>query len=42
MQENLGHYAAAFTLDTYAHVTQAMRRDGADKLNQLLNELETG
>ena len=42
VQESLGHYAAAFTLDTYAHVTQAMRRDGADKLNQLLNKLETG
>ena len=42
VQENLGHYAAAFTLDTYAHVTQTMRRDGADKLNRLLNELETG
>lgn len=42
VQENLGHYAAAFTLDTYAHVTQAMRKDGADKLNRLLDELATG
>ena len=42
VQENLGHYAAAFTLDTYAHVTQAMRRDGADKLNRLLDKLATG
>ena len=42
VQENLGHYAAAFTLDTYAHVTQAMRRDGADKLNRLLDKLTTG
>lgn len=42
VQENLGHYAAAFTLDTYAHVTQSMRREGAEKLNKLLDDLESG
>lgn len=42
VQENLGHYAAAFTLDTYAHVTEQMRREGADKMNRLLEALEVG
>lgn len=40
VQENLGHYAAAFTLDTYGHVTQQMRREGADKINRFLEQLE--
>ena len=40
VQENLGHYAAAFTLDTYGHVTQQMRREGADKINRFLAQLE--
>ena len=42
VQENLGHHAAAFTLDTYAHVTDKMRRDGADKINRFVEELEIG
>lgn len=41
VQENLGHYAAAFTLDTYGHVTAQMRRDGADKLNRFLDQLDS-
>lgn len=39
VQENLGHYAAAFTLDTYAHVTEHMRREGAEKINRFLDKL---
>lgn len=42
VQENLGHYAAAFTLDTYAHVTEQMRREGADKINQFMEKMEAG
>lgn len=42
VQENLGHYAAAFTLDTYGHVTEQMRREGADKMNQFLDKLGAG
>ena len=42
VQENLGHYAAAFTLDTYGHVTAQMRREGADKMNQFLKQLDSG
>ena len=33
----LGHYAAAFTLDTYEHVTEQMRRQGAQKMDQYLD-----
>lgn len=40
VQENLGHYAAAFTLDTYGHVTEQMRRDGADKINRYVEGME--
>lgn len=39
VQENLGHYAAAFTLDTYAHVTTYMRREGAEKINRFMDKL---
>ena len=42
VQENLGHYAAAFTLDTYAHVTEQMRREGADKINQFIEKIGAG
>lgn len=41
VQENLGHYAAAFTLDTYGHVTEQMRRENADKINRFLDQLDT-
>lgn len=40
VQENLGHYAAAFTLDTYGHVTEQMRRDGVDKINRYVEGME--
>lgn len=39
VQENLGHHAAAFTLDTYAHVTDQMRKDGAAKMDKFLDEI---
>ena len=29
VQDNLGHRTAAFTLDTYGHVTEQMKRDSA-------------
>ena len=32
----LGHYSAGFTLDTYAHVTQEMRRDAADRMGEFI------
>lgn len=39
VQENLGHHTAAFTLDTYAHVTQRMRQASASRMQQYINGL---
>ena len=39
VQENLGHYSAAFTLDVYGHVTEQMRRDSADRMDRLIHNL---
>lgn len=36
VQENLGHATAAFTLDVYGHVTEKMKREGADQLEQFI------
>ena len=32
VQQNLGHHTAAFTLDTYGHVTEDMQKDSAAKM----------
>ena len=34
VQENLGHATAAFTLDVYGHVTEQMKKDSADRMEQ--------
>lgn len=31
-----GHYSAAFTLDTYAHVTSQMQEDAAEKIGNFM------
>ena len=36
VQENLGHATAAFTLDVYGHVTEKMKREGADQLERFI------
>lgn len=36
VKENLGHHSAAFTLNTYGHLTQAMRRDSAARMEKLI------
>lgn len=36
VQENLGHHTAAFTLDRYAHVTDKMRRDSAERMEEYI------
>ena len=33
----LGHYSAGFTLDTYGHITPAMKQDAADKVGSFLS-----
>ena len=32
----LGHYSAGFTLDTYGHITTAMKQDAANKVGSFL------
>lgn len=39
VQQNAGHYSAAFTLDRYAHVTETMRRESADRMQNFIEAL---
>ena len=39
VQENLGHATAAFTLDTYGHVTKKMKQDSADRMEQFIKSV---
>lgn len=41
VQENLGHHTAAFTLDTYAHVTEQMRRESAQRMDNFISGIQT-
>lgn len=36
VQENLGHATAAFTLDTYGHVTKQMKQESANRMEQFI------
>jgi len=36
VQGNLGHHTAAFTLDTYGHVTEQMKQASADRMDQFI------
>lgn len=36
VQENLGHHAAAFTLDVYGHVTDKMKEDSAARMEAFI------
>ena len=40
VQQNAGHYSAAFTLDRYAHVTETMRLESANRMQRFIEELE--
>lgn len=40
VQENLGHHTAAFTLDTYAHVTEQMRRESAHRMDSFIEGIQ--
>lgn len=40
VQETLGHHSAAFTLDKYAHVTDDMRKDSANRMQNFINALK--
>ncbi len=39
VQTNLGHYAASFTLKTYAHVSDQMQRNSAARMDALISSL---
>ena len=39
VQENLGHHTAAFTLDTYGHVTDQMRKESANRMDNFINSV---
>lgn len=40
VQETLGHHSAAFTLDKYAHVTDDMRKESANRMQNFINTLK--
>ena len=39
VQENLGHATAAFTLDIYAHATDMMKKESADRMDALIRRI---
>ncbi len=39
VQQNAGHYSAAFTLDRYGHVTNTMRKESADRMQRFIEGL---
>lgn len=39
VQENLGHATAAFTLDTYGHVTKQMKKESAERMEQFIKSV---
>ena len=40
LQENMGHYSAAFTLDRYGHVTDTMKKASADRMQIFIDTLQ--
>lgn len=42
VQGNLGHATASFTLDKYGHVTDQMKRDSADRMQQYIKRVSNG
>lgn len=40
VQANLGHATAQFTLDVYGHVTQKMRKDSANRMQQFYDQIK--
>ncbi len=39
VQENLGHYSASFTLDVYGHVTDRMKEDSANRMEEYIKRI---
>lgn len=40
VQQNLGHATAAFTLDVYGHVSEKMKLESAEKMQEYFNSIE--
>ncbi|MBQ9270160.1 MAG: tyrosine-type recombinase/integrase [Oscillospiraceae bacterium] len=40
LQENLGHATASFTLSTYAHASQGMKRESAERMGGFIQDLQ--
>lgn len=41
VQENLGHHTAAFTLDTYGHVTEQMKKESVQRMESFIKDVLT-
>lgn len=39
VQENLGHHFASFTMNTYAHVTEAMRKESSKRMDSFIKKM---
>lgn len=39
LQENMGHFSAAFTLDRYGHVTEEMRKASSQRMQAFINSM---
>jgi len=39
IQQNLGHHAASFTMDVYGHVSDRMRLEGANRMEQFIQNI---
>lgn len=39
VQENLGHFSASFTLDVYGHVTDRMKEDSANRMEEYIKRI---
>ena len=39
VQSNLGHATASFTLDVYGHVSQKMRQQSAERMEQFIRKV---
>lgn len=39
VQEQLGHYSSAFTMDVYASVSDTMKKDTQDKMEALIKQV---
>ena len=39
VQENLGHATATFTADVYGHVSEKMKQDAADRMQEYIESM---